>query len=99
VRSIANLFNFGVILILISFAVLWGAHEFWVNRFFYSKRAAYAIGLTATIILCVYYSFFKESYLMTLVSLMAEICFMAYFIASYFPGGIEGVTKVLSAAW
>ena len=86
-------------MILISFAVLWGAHEFWVNRFFYSTRSVYAIGFVATMALCVYYSFFKQSYLMTLLTLAAELCFIAYFIASYFPGGIEGVTKVLSAAW
>lgn len=99
VRSIANLFNLGAIIILFSFAVLWGAHEFWVKRFFYSTRSVYAIGFVVSMALCIYYSFFKESYLMTLVTLAAELCFIIYFIASYFPGGIEGVTKLLQAAW
>ena len=86
-------------MILISFAVLWGAHEFWVNRFFYSTRSVYAIGFVVTMVLCVYYSFLKQSYLMNLLTLAAELCFIAYFIASYFTVGIESVTKVLSAAW
>jgi len=99
VRSVANLFNFGVILILLSFSVLWGARGFWIDRFFISSRSAYAIGFVITMGLCIYYSFIKESYLMTLVALAFELCFLAYFIASYFPGGIDGVTRVLSAAW
>ncbi len=99
VRAIANLFNAGAITILISFGVLWGAREFWLDRFFYSSRSIYAFGFTSTMGVCIYYSFFKESYLMTLLTLIAELGFLLYFIASYFPGGVNGVTKMLKAAW
>ena len=99
VRAIANLFNAGAITILISFGVLWGAREFWLDRFFYSSRSIYAFGFTSTMGICIYYSFFKESYLMTLLTLIAELGFLLYFIASYFPGGVDGVTKMLKAAW
>lgn len=99
VRAIANTFNAGAITILISFGVLWGAREFWIDRFFYSSRSIYAIGFTTTMGLCVYFSFLKESYFMTLILLVLELSFLLYFIASFFPGGIDGVTKMLSAGW
>ncbi len=94
VRTVANLFNTGAITIFISFTVLWGAREFCLNRFLNKARSLYAIGFLASLVLCVYYSFFKESYLMTLITLIAELCFVIYFVASYFPGGIDGVKSM-----
>jgi hypothetical protein len=97
--SVANLFNAGAITILVSFTVLWGARDFCINRFLYGKRSIYAMGFLATLIICVYFSFLRQSYLMTLISLLGELCFVIYFIASYFPGGIEGVNAMFKAAW
>jgi len=95
----ANLFNLGSLIILTSFAVLWGPREFFLGKFLAGPKSLYAAGFLISLLLCIYFSVISGSYIMTFVCLIAEICFMLYFVASYFPGGKEGITAMLKAAW
>ncbi|MFM7857862.1 MAG: hypothetical protein ACKO96_39555 [Flammeovirgaceae bacterium] len=97
--AVANLFNLGSIAILASFAVLWGPEEFFKNKLFKGEKKAYAIGYLVTLVLGIYFGVIRQAYIMTFVTLILEICFMLYFIACFFPGGKEGVTSMLKAAW
>ena len=97
--AVANLFNLGSIAILVSFAVLWGPEEFFKNKLFKGEKRIYAIGYLVTLVLGIYFGVIRNSYIMTFVTLILEICFMLYFVACFFPGGKEGVTKMLKAAW
>ena len=97
--SVANLFNLGSVIILASFAIFHGFEEFFLRKFMVGERKFYAVGYCVALILCIYSSIFADSYILTFVCLAAEIGFMMYFVASYFPGGKEGLTKCLKAAW
>lgn len=96
--TVANLFNIGSIAILISFAVLWGPKEFCLDRFLFSERQQFAVGYFITLLMCLYFGITK-SRILCIITLLAEFVFMLYFIASYFPGGKEGVTKLLQTFW
>ena len=57
------------------------------------------MGYLMTLLLNLYFGVIKGSYIMTFVTLFIEIGFMLYFVASYFPGGKEGLTKMLKTLW
>ena len=97
--SVANLFNLGSITILISFAVLKGPKEFCIDQFLCSERKFYAIGYFVSLSLCFFFSVFMKSVIIMLLSLAVECGFLIYFLASYFPGGTEGITYMFKTAY
>ena len=97
--AVSNLFNLGSLTILGSFAYLWGPREFFFNKFLVGPKKFYATGYLITLLLNLYFGVIKGSYIMTFLTLFIEIGFMLYLVASYFPGGKEGLTKALKAAW
>ena len=97
--GVANCFNLGSLIILASFAIFWGFEEFFYKKFLVGPKKFYATGYLISLLVCLYASIVADSFILTFLSLFAEIGFMAYFVASYFPGGKEGLTKCLKAAW
>ena len=97
----ANLFNMGCTVILISFAVLHGPHEYCVNRFLCGPypRNLFALGFLVCICLSIYVSIFQRSFILTLIVLVAELACLAFFLMTYFPGGVGGVSKLFSTVW
>ncbi len=97
--SVSNLFNLGSITIMASFAVLWGPAEFVKKMLFSGEKKFYAIGYLISLVLCIYFGVIRQSYIMTFVTLILEIGFLLYLVACFFPGGKEGLTSCLKAAW
>ena len=97
----ANLFNMGCSIILISFAVLHGPKEYCINRFLCgpSPRNYFAAGFLVCIVLCIYVSVFKRSFILTLLVLIIEVGCLVFFLMSYFPGGVNGVSKLFTTIW
>ena len=95
----ANMFNIGIICILIAFSVNKGCKTFFKDEFFCGPRPRnfFAWALTLAFILCTYFSIFKESYVASMIFLILEVVLMVYFVACYFPGGIAGVTIFFKA--
>ena len=86
-RLVATLFNMGSLIILGSFAVMYGVEEFFLRKFMVGAKKLYAVGYCVTLVLCLYFSLFTSSYIMTFLCLIGEVIFMLYFVACYFPGG------------
>ena len=95
---VANFFNVGSVLILCSFAVLYGTHEYCVNRFICGPRRWYAIGYIISLMLCLYFSIERRS-LLFLIFLLFELAFLIIFLAAYFPGGKDGILYLFSFTW
>ena len=85
-------------MILFSFGVYYGWREFFIEKFFVGPKKGYAYGFCAALVACIYFSLIDES-LMTIVALLAEVGCMLYYLASYFPGGTDGITTMLKGAW
>jgi hypothetical protein len=86
--AFANLFNLGQLIILASFALLWGPKKFFIDMLCNGVKKVYAIGYLISLLCCMYFSVIKSSYIMTLLCLLVEIIFMSYVVATYFPNGI-----------
>ena len=95
--KVANLFNFGSILILSSFAVLNGVYKYCIEQFLCGDRGKYAFGWILMMMLTSYFSIIRRSFFLTLICLLIEMVFLAYFIAAYFPGGVEGMKYMLKS--
>ena len=96
--GVANFFNVGSLIIIASFAILYGPEEFFKRRLLKGPKKGYIIGYLVSLVICLYASIIRGSFILTFLALMAEFGFMLYFIASYFPGGRDGMTKLLKAA-
>ena len=97
--KVANLFNFGSILILCSFAVLNGWYKYCIETFLCGDRKYYACGYMFMLLITTYFSIFRRSFFMTLICLLIEGVCLAYFLAAYFPGGIEGIKYLFQFVW
>ena len=93
-KKLASWFNIGLIFILISFGVQKGFKEFFVDQFFCGPkpRNYFSIGFLVALVFCSFFAIAKESFIGTLIFLIIEAVLGAYFIGSYWPGGVEGVT-------
>ena len=97
----ANLFNMGCLVILISFAVLHGPKEYCINRFLCGPkpRNLFAMGFFVCIFLSIYVSIIKKSFILTLIVLILEVGCLIFFLMTYFPGGVDGVSKLFKTIW
>ena len=94
------LLNFGSILILSAFAVLKGGfYQYFVRDMLSSSNRIYAIGYYVSILASVYASLILKSYMLTLITMMAEMVLLMYFVCSSFPGGHTGLNYMGSMAW
>lgn len=90
-QKVSMLINLGSICILCSFGFLKGFYNYFIVELICGPRRYYAIGYILSIILSMYASVIKKSYLMTMVTLVFEVVFLLYFICSSFPGGRTGL--------
>ena len=97
----ALMFNIGMICILISFGIQKGFKVFFIDEFFCGERPRnfLAIGFIITACLCIFVGVVKDSFIWTLIFFILELGLGIYFLASYFPGGLEGVTYFFKFLW
>lgn len=97
----ALLFNIGMICILISFGIQRGFKVFFIDQFFCGERPRnfFAIGFVITALLCLFVGVVKDSFIWTLIFFILELALCIYFLASYFPGGLEGVNYFFKFLW
>ena len=93
------LLNLGIGTILVSFGVFYGWSNFFKTKFLVGDRKPIGIGLLVSIPLGLYFSVIKDSHLMSIVCLLAEVACLLYYVAAFFPGGKEGLTYLLKGAW
>ena len=93
-KKTALLFNIGCVCILSSFGVSNGWKEFFINMFFNGERPRnfFAMGFFICMVMCILMALLFDSFIGCLIFLVLEFAMMAYFIASYFPGGVKGVS-------
>mmetsp|Transcript_26130 Transcript_26130/g.30515 ORF Transcript_26130/g.30515 Transcript_26130/m.30515 type:complete len:236 (-) Transcript_26130:69-776(-) len=93
-KKTATLFNIGAICILCAFGIQYGWKAFFVDQFFCGEkpRNFLSIGFVISLIFCVLFAMVFDSFIGTLIFLILEIVLLIYFIASYFPGGMKGVS-------
>ena len=58
-----------------------------------------AAGFFVSAILCMWIGWGKDSWAWTIVFLLIEMVLLAYLVSFYFPGGPEGITKLLKFVW
>ena len=93
--KVAGMINTGNILILASFAVMYGPKVFFIDKFLCNGwRSFWAIMYILALGLSIYFGFFTKKDLITVICLLAELLFMLYFVAQNFPGGISGVNTM-----
>ena len=56
-------------------------------------RNFFAIGFLICLIMCILMAVVWDSFLGCLIFLVLEFVMMIYFMASYFPGGLQGATN------
>ena len=97
----AVMFNLGVLCILVAFGIQRGFKEFFINQFFCGERPRNFIAIAWMIILfaVLIFAIFKDSWIGTMIFLILELIIFIYFIASYFPGGIEGANHFFKYVW
>ena len=91
-QKVSMLINLGSISILCSFGFLKGFYNYFVVELLCGPRKLYAIGYILSIVLSMYASVIKKSYIATIITLAFEVVFLLYFICSSFPGGRTGLT-------
>ena len=80
--KVAGMINTGNILILSSFAVMYGPKEFFIDKFLCNgARSFWAVMYILALGLSIYFGFFTEEGLLTVICLFAELLFMLYFVA------------------
>ena len=101
--KVAFFFNLGAILILISMALAKGWKLFCIDEFLCNKekkwKSMMACGFILSMILCLFIGWGKGKWGWTLIFLLTEMVLLAYLVSFYFPGGPEGVTKMLKLVW
>ena len=50
-------------------------------------------------VLCSYFAIVKNHVIWSLIFIIIEFGFLIYFLASHFPGGIEGVSYFFKYVW
>ena len=93
-KKLALFFNIGVCFLLSSFGVQYGFKEFFVDQFFCGEkpRNFLSIGFIISMVFTLLFATAFDSFIGCLIFLILELVLLIYFIASYFPGGMEGVT-------
>lgn len=91
-QKVSMLINLGSICILCSFGFLKGFYNYFVIELLCGPRRVYAVSYIISIVLSLYASTVKKSYLMTMLTLVMEVVLLLYFICSSFPGGRTGLT-------
>lgn len=91
-QKVSMLINLGSLCILGSFGFLKGFYNYFVVELLCGPRKVYAFGYLFSIVLSLYASVIRKSYLMTMFTLLLEVFFLLYFICSSFPGGRTGLT-------
>ena len=95
-KKCANLINIGSILIIASFAVLKGPYKFLVTDNLLNKERFFPSWcMLISIVVTLWSSMIRKSYLFTLASLAIEVVCLMYFICSFFPGGDTGMKYAL----
>jgi hypothetical protein len=97
--KVANLFNVGSILILSSFAVIYGWFDYCINQFLCGPRGAIAFCYLTMLGVCTYFSIFRRDFLLTIACLVIELVFLVYYVAAYFPGGVDGISFLFKTVW
>ena len=97
-QKVSMLINLGSICILCSFGFLKGFYNYFIVELLCGPRRAYALGYILSIVLSLYASVVKKSYIMTMVTLVIEVIFLLYFICSSFPGGRTGLGYIFKCA-
>ena len=88
--------NLGSILILSSFAVLKGPSAYLATLL---ATPQYTLAYFGSILLSLYVSLVRKSYILTLPAMLLEAVLLLYFVCSSFPGGHTGLNYLGSTAW
>ena len=100
-KKTATMFNMGMIIMLIAFGIQQGFHKFFCEKFFCAPRPRnfLAIGFLISMLLTVWFAIIKDKWIGSLIFLLIEFAFLIYFLASYFPGGMAGVSYFFKFVW
>jgi len=90
--KVSMLINLGSLCILGSFGFLKGFYNYFIGELLCGERRIYAMGYIFSIIMSIYASVIRKSYLMTMFTLILEVVLLLYFICASFPGGQTGLS-------
>lgn len=93
----ASSYTFGSLLFLTSFTVLngWRAHA---KHLFCWERAPFTITYLGSMMFCLYFSVISSSYIAVIFFTIVQMLSLAWYLASYFPGGTGVMTRMARSA-
>jgi hypothetical protein len=89
------LFSIGSIITISSFIFIYGTFEY-LKMLFNKQRFIFTTIYILSLLLGVYATFVKDTYLLSLISVIIQFVTMIIFILSFIPGGRTGISFILS---
>lgn len=95
-QKLCLLLNLGSLLVLGSFAALKGPAAYLATLL---TTPGYTLAYFGSILLSLYVSLIRKSYLLTLPAMALETVLLLYFVCASFPGGHAGLNYLGSTLW
>ncbi|XP_073991017.1 uncharacterized protein [Rhodnius prolixus] len=99
-RKFALLYTTGSLFMICSFSFLWGPLHH-LRHLFSKERLCFTLSYFSSLALTLYFALYQKSSPLTLVSAVAQVIALLWFLVSYIPGGHTGLlffTKLFSSA-